>query len=112
METSDQKSFWKEIGRIGIVQERRKEIPCEVKLSNGEVSNKLGDVLDVWKTGFENLLNCNNNLSNFPDKSQERRDYNYNFDADISRAELMLAIRSLKSNKAVGIDDLRGQQKF
>ena len=106
METSDQKSFWKEIGKIGIGQERRKEIPCEVKLSNGEVSNKLGDVLDVWKAGFENLLNCNNNLSNFPDKSQERRDYNYKFDADISRAELMLAIRSLKSNKAVGIDDL------
>ena len=106
LETSDQKSFWKEIGKIGIGQERRKEIPCEVKLSNSEVSSKLGDVLDVWKAGFENLLNCNNNLSNFPDKSQERRDYNYNFDADISRAELMLAIRSLKSNKAVGIDDL------
>ena len=42
----------------------------------------------------------------FPDESQERRDYNYNFDADISRAEFMLAIRSLKGNKAVGIDDL------
>ena len=52
LETSDQKSFWKEIGKIGIGQERRKDIPCEVKLSNGEVSNKLEDVLDVWKAGF------------------------------------------------------------
>ena len=41
---------------------------------------------------FENLLNCNSNLSNILNKSQERRDYNYNFDADISRAELMLSI--------------------
>ena len=46
------------------------------------------------------------NLSNFPDKSQEHRGFNYNFDADITRAELILAIRSLKSNKAVGIDEL------
>ena len=35
LETSDQKSFWKEIGKIGVGQERKKEIPCEVKLSNG-----------------------------------------------------------------------------
>ena len=50
LETSDQKSFWKEIGKIGVGQERRKEIPCEVKLSNGEVSCKIEDVLDVWKS--------------------------------------------------------------
>ena len=105
METSDQKSFWKEIGKIGIGQERKKEIPCEVKLINGEVSSKLDDVLEVWKTGFENLLNCNNNQSDFPDMPQERENY-YNFDADISITELKLAIKSLKCNKAVGIDDL------
>ena len=58
LETSDQKSFLKEIGKIGKGQDRKKEIPFEVKLINGEVSSKLDDVLEVWKTGFENLLNC------------------------------------------------------
>ena len=36
---------------------------------------------------------------------QERENY-YNFDADISITELKLAIKSVKCNKAVGIDDL------
>ena len=36
---------------------------------------------------------------------QERENY-YNFDVDISITELKLAIKSLKCNKAVGIDDL------
>ena len=44
LETSDQKSFWKEIGRIGIGQERKKDIPTEVKLANGEVRCKPEDV--------------------------------------------------------------------
>ena len=105
METSDQKSFWKEIGKIGIGQERKKEIPCEVILPNGVTSCKIEDVLEVWKTGFANLLNCNDNQSTFPDTRQEHGN-NYIFDAEININELRLAIKSLKCNKAVGIDDL------
>ena len=75
------------------------------RVYNGEVSSKLDDVSEVWKTGFENLLNCNNNQSDFPDMPQDRENY-YNFDVDISITELKLAIKSLKCNKAVGIDDL------
>ena len=44
---------------------------------NLNLGNKLGDVLDVWKTGFKNLLNLNIYLSKFIDQLQERRDYNY-----------------------------------
>ena len=44
LEISDQKSFWKEIGRIGIGQERKKDIPTDVKLANGEVRCKPEDV--------------------------------------------------------------------
>ena len=105
LETSDQKSFWKEIGKIGIGQERKKEIPCEVILPNGETSCNIEDVLEVWKTGFANLLNCKDNQSTFPDMRQEHGN-NYIFDAEINITELKLAIKSLKCNKAVGIDDL------
>ena len=86
-------------------QKRKKDIPCEVILPKGEASCKIEDVLEVWKTGFENLLNCNDNQSNFPDTGQEHI-HNYIFDAEINTTELKLAIKSLKCNKAVGIDDL------
>ena len=91
--------------QIGIGQGRKKEIPCEVKLSNGEVSCKIEDILDVWKSGFENLLNCNKNQSTFPDTPQERGNY-HNFNAEISITEFKLAIKSIKCNKAGDIDDL------
>ena len=68
------------------------------RVYNGEVSSKLDDVLEVWKTGFENLLNCNNNQSDFPDMPQERKNY-YNFDVDISITELKLA----KKNEKIGV---------
>ena len=53
-------------------------------------------------------MNCNNNQSDFPDTPQEHENY-YNFDTDISITELKIAIKSLKCNKAVGIDDLNGK---
>ena len=60
----------------------KKEIPCEVILPNGETSCKIEDVLEVRKTGFANLLNCNDNQSTFPDMRQEHGN-NYIFDAEI-----------------------------
>ena len=51
LESTDPRMFWKEIGKIGIGQDRRKEIPMEVKLSNGNLSNNVNDVLKVSKTG-------------------------------------------------------------
>ena len=47
LESSDQKSFWKEIGKIGVAQERKKDIPSEVKMANGEISNNPEDVMQV-----------------------------------------------------------------
>ena len=106
LETSDQKAFWKQIGKIGIGQERKKDIPNEVKLENGEISNNIEDVLRVWKTNFENLLNRNHNDStNIPDTPIEQSNYDY-FDNEISIEEIKAAIRNLKSNKAIGIDEL------
>ena len=64
------------------------------------------DVLHVWKTNFENLLNRNRNDStNIPDIPIEQSNYDY-FDNEISIEEIKAAIRNLKSNKAIGIDEL------
>ena len=94
------------IGKIGIGQERKKDIPNEATLENGEISNTIEDVLHVWKTSFENLLNRNcNNSSNIPDIPIEQNNSDY-FDSRINIEEIKGAILKLKSNKAIGIDEL------
>ena len=77
-ETSDQKAYWKQIGKIGIGQEREKDIPNEVKLDYGVISTNIEDVLHVWKTNFENLLNrTRNDSTNIPDIPIEQSNYNF-----------------------------------
>ena len=38
--------FWREIGKLGIQNERKTGIPMEVKDSNGRVSTHTDDVID------------------------------------------------------------------
>ena len=107
LESTDSKMFWKEIGKIGISQDRRKEIPMEVKLPNGDISTNVSDILNVWKTGFEQLLN-GSNAENIGDPHYENPNPN---DTDslnyiIDENELRLAINKLKNNKATGTDEL------
>ena len=64
------------------------------------------DVLHVWKTNFENLLNRNcNDSTNIPGIPIQQSNYDY-FDNEINIEEIKAAIRNLKSNKAIGIDEL------
>lgn len=57
--------FWKEIGKIGIGQERRKFIPMAVILDDGSISSVTGEVLNKSKDSFETLLNpVNGNVEN------------------------------------------------
>ena len=108
LESSDQNSFWKDIGKIGVAKERKKDIPFEVKMANVEISNNPEDVMQVWKTAFEKLLNRNVDNTSSPDAAQKQ---NCNvqpsyFGAGIEISEVKAAIKALKNNKAVGIDEL------
>ena len=49
--------FWKEIGKIGIGKERRKNIPMEVVTPDGNISTDKSVVLETWKHSFYGLLN-------------------------------------------------------
>ena len=51
-------TFWKEIGKIGIGKERRKNIPMEVITRDGSVSDEKSVVLDTWRNSFCKLLNA------------------------------------------------------
>ena len=64
------------------------------------------DVMNVWKTGFETLLNTSNG-----EVVKELRYVNPNLDnstlnSDICETDLKLAVNRLKCNKAAGIDGL------
>ena len=108
LETSDQKAFWKEIGKIGIAQERRNQIPMEVLLESGEVSTDPKHVLQTWKTSYEQLLNQNAETATPPDISDEQQNVNSTnlINNEIGIEEVKTAIKTLKSNKAMGIDEL------
>ena len=94
METSDQKSFWKEIGKFGIGRERKKEIPCEVKLSNGEVISLKMFGKHVSKIYLIVIVI----FLTFPTNHKNVENVIVNLMLIFSRTES-------KSNKAVGPDD-------
>ena len=110
----DQNLFWKEIGKIGVGQDRRNEIPMEVKLSSGEISNNTQEVLSVWKNGFETLLNGQANaVSNTRASVLQHADsYDENdpaseiLNSDIRDFELKAAIKQMKLKKATALDGL------
>ncbi|CAG2197791.1 unnamed protein product [Mytilus edulis] len=114
LESGNQREFWKEIGRIGVGQERCKLIPMEVQLQNGEITNDKDSVLSKWKNAFYDLLNANDD-SNTPETSiDSQRIHEPDIDCiglhelndEISIDEVQRAVRSLKMNKAVGVVEI------
>ena len=64
LQSKNQTMFWKEIGKIGVGQERRKNIPLEILKPDGSVSSDVTEVLGKWESDFESLLNPFNSTSN------------------------------------------------
>lgn len=58
--STDQREFWKRIGKVGIGQERQSLIPLEIVNENCTLSYNVSKVLDKWKCSFEILLNQGN----------------------------------------------------
>ena len=50
------RDFWREIGKIGIQNERKGRIPMEVVDSDGNVSSDTETVISKWKTDYEQLF--------------------------------------------------------
>ena len=110
LETTNPNLFWKEIGKIGIGQERRKFIPMEVTRDDGSISSDTGEVLNKWKNSFEALLNpVNGNVENIYENhpvNDSQADAPLCFTEPIHFSEVAQAIRRLKLNKSTGIDDI------
>ncbi|CAF1059527.1 unnamed protein product [Rotaria sp. Silwood1] len=92
------KMFWQTIRRLrkgGLKQTR------SVKNINGELLTREEDVLHRWKEYFAELYNPSNNYGN---------NINHQISGDsnaITMGEVSSAIKSLKSGKAAGIDEIR-----
>ena len=61
--------------------------------------------MQVWKTSFENLLNRNDDNINLTQEQHSNVQSNY-FETEIEISEVQAAVKTLKCNKAVGIDEL------
>ncbi len=99
--------FWKSIGKVGIVQDKRKCIPMEVVLDDGTVSNNLQTVMNKWKHDFSSLLNVNHS-----DQFGVHPDINAHANVDpilsddISLLEVRQAVTRAKRGKACGPDGI------
>ena len=80
----------------------------KVILPDGEVGKDQNDILNVWKSGFNTLLNpLNSDTSTLDINNYTSHDNtSSNFDSEISNCELEAAIRETKSNKTLGHDEI------
>ena len=52
----DSRNFWKEIGKVGMQNERKLEIPMEVIDEQGNISSDAQSVLSRWKRDYSTLF--------------------------------------------------------
>ena len=102
-------SFWKTIGKLGVGQCRKQQIPMEVVLEDGSISIKHLDILNKWKNDFSSLLNggitvVDSNIVLQPTSVNEQTDPCFN--EHISLFEVKKAIFNAKKGKACGFDNI------
>ena len=107
LSSSDSKEFWKMIGKIGVVSERKINIPWEV-VNGDSASNDPKTVLEKWGSDFSKLLNPkplpSDELSWADSVTTEASVPD--LDKSISRTEVNKVLAAMKSGKAVGVDQL------
>ena len=112
------REFWREIGKLGIQNDRKTGIPMEVLDSNGRISTHTDDVIDRWNNDFENLFTNSTNPSfndNHLDDVKRKLQENSvpSLDTDISllnepmsREEVEQSLYRAKLKRAAGFDGI------
>lgn len=114
------RELWREIGKLGMANDRTARIPMTVKDSNGDVVSEVDEVLDLWKTSYETLYNGTTTTNSFDDTHLEMvkerlRDGAIGpgrpldtsiLNAEITREEVKSAIFRAKLRKAPGFDNI------
>ncbi len=103
---SKDNNFWKEIGRVGVGAERRKQIPMIVKSEDGTVRRGKDEVLSAWKEHFTTLLNDDTTVEDGNGDENLSSNTVPLFNSDISLFEINKAIDNSHKGKACGVDDI------
>ena len=105
------KQFWKKIKYMG---PRKSDLPTKIE-KNGNVVTDQKEVLNIWKTDFEDLYNPKFSTTNEafmedmkPEISHMENSTNLNTDLNkpIEVCKVQKAIRKCKAKKAPGIDKI------
>ncbi|CAC5383691.1 unnamed protein product [Mytilus coruscus] len=70
LKSTNKREFWKSIGKLGIANERKIQIPWEVVDSDGNINTGEKIVLKKWKSDFETLFSNKLNVTT-PEYSAE-----------------------------------------
>ena len=100
--------FWKSIGNVGIRTSSNKDIPWEVVHSDGSISTVKAEVLERWKSDFEQLLNSNDadpHLMVTSDINRQEID-TQSLNCDITFDEVRQSTLSANRGKALGDDGI------
>ncbi|VDH94851.1 Hypothetical predicted protein [Mytilus galloprovincialis] len=117
LEKPNSRDFWKQIGKIGISNDRRDQIPWEVIDDNGEVTTDKECVLQKWKTDYQTLFNDQTDSMLYDECHLDRiKKGEISSDPElvdtsclnepITRCEVEKAVSRLKLRKAAGIDNI------
>lgn len=112
MTSGDSRTFWKEIGKVGIAKDRSSNIPMEVRLEDDTISSDVDVVMDTWASAFGQLLNPTGTVpagdaaSSQPTVIEDQSQEDDVFNADITPDEIEAALRRAKNNKACGPDNV------
>ena len=101
----DNTELWKRIGKVGISGIRK--IRMEVVLDDGAISYLQKDVLEKWKKSFSSLYDSTEcNTERISDETNQNNGLEPRFDDTISIAEVQLAVKKAKNNKASRADSI------
>ena len=99
--------FWKTIGKVGVVFDKRKKKPMEIVGPNGELISDRHAVLNKWKTSFSKLYQRQVGGSDTANDIDFDQMTNISeFDDAISVLEVHKAIFKAKREKACGVDGI------
>ena len=98
--------FWRSIGKVGIANERRQDIPWEIVDSEGQVQKDKNVVLCRWKSDFEGFFNASDATHNLQPVEAVNTPNCADLNLPIQRAEIIKAIDAAKYGKASGIDQI------
>ncbi|VDI66508.1 Hypothetical predicted protein [Mytilus galloprovincialis] len=99
VQNGNPREFWKKIGRIGVGNERQKNIPMEVLHDDDSMCTDTDVVLNKWKISFDNLLNCKDK-DNLPNESITNNISDDFLDCEITIDEVLNVLIKAKNGKA------------